>query len=290
MRSNSTPQSPAPRRRTPRPSRRASARARPRPRGTRHRVRRVARRSPGVTKQRLPMVVLEPRALGRLAELCEEGREADRVVVVRHVAGTREGLEAAARHCLVRGGAVSRRDDARSLGFEPEVTLLEGMRSVWRDFSLPMVRPGAAEARRRGGRAALRPGPGRGGHPAGGRALRSRARHRRWSPTRCCCAGACGTGWPVSPRRRPRCTRCSRRTVTTSRPWCSRASSWLLVALATLLLTWRVVPCARLRGACRRAPGDGDRPARQRLVGGPGGRGLPAAGGPGPGGTGPRRC
>ena len=61
------------------------------------------------------MVVLEPCALGGLAELGQQRGEAVGIVVVGHVTGALEDLEAAARHRRVRGGAVRDGDDRVAL-------------------------------------------------------------------------------------------------------------------------------------------------------------------------------
>ena len=58
---------------------------------------------------------VEPRALGRVAELGQQRGEAVGIVVVGHVAGAVEDLEAAARHRRVRGGAVLDGDDRVAL-------------------------------------------------------------------------------------------------------------------------------------------------------------------------------
>ena len=52
------------------------------------------------------MVLLQLRTLRALAELPQQRCEAHGIVVVRHVAGVREHLEAAARHRGMRGRAV----------------------------------------------------------------------------------------------------------------------------------------------------------------------------------------
>lgn len=71
-------------------------------------------------EERSPVGVLESRRIGGLEELVHQSGEARRILEVREVRCTREGLEAAARDRTMGGAPVGERDRVVALTHDDE--------------------------------------------------------------------------------------------------------------------------------------------------------------------------